>query len=126
MNHDRPSRRNFIIKGATILGTSVIGGLLVGNAFAADQHQGKETGGMAGMGMLNHGARDGYVISADFKQHCGTCEFWGGPRRIAENGKTLTITGLGWCNNPASPNYQKMTSPDHGPMSTWKKWMVLG
>lgn len=84
--------------------------------------------GPMGMGAtaMGHGASDGYVIESSLKKHCGTCEFWGGPRRVAESGKTITITGLGWCNNPASPNYQKQTSPDHGPMSTWKKWQVLG
>ena len=68
--------------------------------------------------MLGRGGSDGYIMDASVKLHCGTCEFWGGPRRVLEDSKTLTITALGWCNNPASPNYQKMTSPEHGPMDT--------
>jgi hypothetical protein len=56
---------------------------------------------------------------------CATCEFWGGPRRLARDGKTVTMTGFGWCNNPQSQNYQKMTSPEHGPMAVWKKWQLI-
>jgi len=33
---------------------------------------------------------------------------------------------LGWRNDPASPNNQKLTSPEHGPMDAWKKWSLLG
>jgi hypothetical protein len=32
---------------------------------------------------------------------------------------------LGWCNNPQSPNYQKTTGPEHGPMGVWKKWELM-
>jgi hypothetical protein len=78
------------------------------------------------MGAMGHGEAGGYVMATGIAKHCGTCEFWGGPRRISQDGKTITITGLGWCNNPKSPNYQKITTPDHGPMDTWRKWGALG
>jgi hypothetical protein len=104
------NRRTLLRTGAVAAGS-----LLVAGAAAAASHE----------GMLGQGARDGYVMASDVTQHCATCEFWGGPRRLAADRKTITVTGLGWCNNPASPNFQKMTSPEHGPMEVWKKWQVL-
>ena len=32
---------------------------------------------------------------------------------------------LGVCSNPASHNYQKVTTPETGPMPLWKKWGAL-
>lgn len=74
---------------------------------------------------MGHGGADGYVLDGSVKQRCGTCDFWGGPRRLTEDGKTVTITGLGWCNNPKSRNYQKITSPEHGPMAVWRRWSLI-
>jgi hypothetical protein len=59
-------------------------------------------------------------------KHCATCEFWGGPRRLSSDRKTITLKALGWRNNPDSLNFQKLTSPDHGPMDAWEKWRPLG
>ncbi|MBK7972312.1 MAG: hypothetical protein IPK07_03185 [Deltaproteobacteria bacterium] len=77
------------------------------------------------MGALGHGGDDGYVVSASLTQHCATCDNWGGQRRISADGTTITVTGLGWCNNRESRNFRRMTSPDHGPMKVWRKWGVL-
>ena len=107
-------RRAFVRLTGAIAG-AVLAGPLVGRASGAADHD-----------AMGHGGSDGYVMEATVANHCATCEFWGGPRRISADRKTLTVTGLGWCNNPASPNYQKLTSPEHGPMDVWKKWQVLG
>ncbi|KOR28737.1 hypothetical protein TI05_16345 [Achromatium sp. WMS3] len=56
---------------------------------------------------------------------CATCEYWGGIRQISEDTKTVTGTGMGWCNNPKSRNYRKMTKPDAGTMIAWKQWGAL-
>jgi len=118
MDEVTTGRRMFILKACAAVAGAALGPAVIGTAVAAAQES-HET-------MLGRGGSDGYIMDASVKRHCGTCEFWGGPRRVSEDSKTVTITGLGWCNNPASPNYQKLTSPEHGPMDTWRKWRVLG
>lgn len=108
---DRESgRRPFILKTcagiAAALVPTVIG---LADATAEEPHQ---SGG------------NSYTMPASVKG-CGTCEFWGGQRRVSKDGKTITSTGLGWCNNARSDHYQELTRPDHV-MDTWKKWSVLG
>ena len=111
-------RRAFLLKtGAVAVGSMLAAGG-VRQAVAAEP-EGKA------MEMMGQGGPDGYVMHSNVVQRCGTCEFWGGPRRLAQDGKSITITGLGWCNNPQSANYQKMTSPEHGPMAVWKKWQLI-
>lgn len=109
-------RRWFIGHGLGVA-AGVVGSAL-GSPARADQHTGH-----AGTG--GHGGPDGYVLGADLAQHCATCEYWGGQRRLAADGKTLTVMGLGWCNNPGSPNHQMLTSPEHGPMDVWRRWAAL-
>jgi hypothetical protein len=119
MSEPRNDRRAFILKACAVMTGVVVGPAIIGTVVdASAQEMGHEM-------TMGRGGSDGYIMGASVKQHCGTCEFWGGPRRLSEDKKDLTITGLGWCNNPASPNYQKLTSPDHGPMDTWRKWSVL-
>jgi hypothetical protein len=113
----KTDRRAFIIKTVTSAAGSVLAAAIIGPAIVAEA---------AGGGMLGHGGTDGYVLGSAVTQHCGTCEFWGGPRRLSKDRKSITVSGLGWCNNPDSPNYEKMTSPETGPMTTWKKWSLLG
>ena len=110
-------RRAFLLKTCTVAAGSVLAAGY-GRAVAAEQ-EGKA------MDMMGQGGADGYVMPSSVAQRCATCEFWGGPRRLAQDGKTITVTGLGWCNNPQSPDYQKMTSPEHGPMTVWKKWQLI-
>jgi hypothetical protein len=119
MSEVKPDRRGFLVKSAAVLAASALGTTILRSLARGQEH-------MGAMGMMGHGEADGYVMPTSIGQHCGTCEFWGGPRRISPDGKTITTTGLGWCNNPSSPNYRKMTTPDHGPMDTWKKWGALG
>jgi hypothetical protein len=114
----RSERRAFLVKTCAVAAGSLLGARVVRQAVAAE-HEGKA------MEVMGHGGTDGYVLRSTVTQHCGTCEFWGGPRRLAQDGTTITITGLGWCNNPQSQNYQKMTSPEHGPMAVWKKWPLI-
>lgn len=124
MNELKTDRRGFVIKSAALLLGSVLVPATVRRAAAEDKNAMK-MGGMPMSDSMGEGGTDGYVMSTTAKNRCSTCEFWGGPRRVSADGRTLTTTGLGWCNNPDSPNYRKQTSPDHGPMSTWRKWRAL-
>jgi hypothetical protein len=119
MSELRNDRRAFIVRTCALLTGVAMGPAILGAAVdAAAQEMSHEM-------VMGHGGNEGYIMSAWVTQHCGTCEFWGGPRRLSEDKKSLIISGLGWCNNPASSNYQKLTTPDHGPMGTWRKWSVL-
>jgi anaerobic selenocysteine-containing dehydrogenase len=116
MNDVKSNRRGFLVKSAAVVAGSVLGSAVLPSIARAQAH----------MGGIGHGEADGYVIPASIENHCGTCKFWGGPRLISSDKKTITATGLGWCNNPKSANYQKLTTPDNGPMDTWVKWGALG
>jgi hypothetical protein len=111
-------RRAFLAKTWVLAAGSVLAAGMVEHAMAVE-HEGEA------MEMTGQGGVDGYLLKSSVAQRCGTCEFWGGPRRLAEDRKTITVTGLGWCNNPQSRNYQKMTSPEHGPMAVWKRWQLI-
>lgn len=104
----------------------VLSALLSGAAVAAVLPAHAHEGAAHADTMLGMGDSDGYLMSAKLTQHCATCEFWGGERRLSEDRGSLTVMGLGWCNNPKSPNYRKRTSPEHGPMDVWQKWGALG
>jgi hypothetical protein len=112
---DVMSRRTFVQQTCAIATGAMFAGPLVASA-VAEEH------GAA----LGRGGTDGYVMDSTVTQRCATCEFWGGARRLSLDRKSITVTGLGWCNNSASANYQKLTSPEHGPMEVWKKWQLLG
>ncbi len=117
MNEIESDRRKFILKACAAAAGSVLGAGMIGRAVAGEHESG---------GAMGHGSADGYVMDSTVTKHCATCEFWGGPRRLSQDRKSITITGLGWCNNPESLNYQKLTSPEHGPMDAWKKWQLIG
>lgn len=105
------SRRNFLAASGTLLvGTVALGPLA---ARAAEHEHG--------------GAGNGLVLDAASENTCGTCQFWGGMRRIAEDQKTVVAQSMGWCNNPDSPNHQKLTAADHQMKKPgiWKKWAAL-
>ena len=118
MTKSTNERRIFLTRAMGVAATAITGALLSSRTLAAE-HGGDHDA-------LGHGGSDGYVMSSSVEQHCVTCEFWGGQRRVSEDGKAITVGGLGWCNNPESPNFQKLTSPEHGPMKTWRKWSALG
>ena len=110
MTNFKSERRLFLERAAGVAATVVAGSVLATRAWAGEQggHEGHS-------GLLGTGAVDGYEMSSGVDGRCATCEFWGGQRRRSESGATITVTGLGWCNNPKSPDYRKMTSPEHGP-----------
>lgn len=107
-------RRSFLKTGGMALATGVVGSLAIA-ATAAEQEE------------FLKGKRGGevFVVSGDKEGVCGTCRFWGGVRRAAEDKKTVYCESLGWCNNPDSPNYQSKTTPVTGPMKAWRKWEAL-
>ena len=104
------SRRRFLATSGTLLvGTAAFGTL---TAYAGG-HQ--------------HGAGDGLVIDAAKKDTCATCQYWGGMRKVSDDKKQVTAQSMGWCNNPDSPNHQKLTAADHKMKKSgiWKEWTVL-
>ncbi len=117
MSEVNDGRRAFIANACKAFAVALAAPALISTAANAADHEGHGA-------MVGRGGSDGFIIEASAKQRCGTCEFWGGPRRISADKKEITAMGLGWCNNPASHNYQKLTTPDHG-MNTWRKWSVL-
>ena len=119
MSETKFGRRPFIQKTCMLTAAALVGPTVIGAALDATAQENHGT-------MPGHGGTDGYIMDSSVKGRCGTCDFWGGPRRVSEDGKTLTITGLGWCNNPKCPNHQKLTSPDHDCTGIWRKWSVLG
>lgn len=66
-----------------------------------------------------------YEMSADTQAKCATCEYWGGIRKISRDGKAVLTQSLGWCNNPKSAHYNTLTTPETGPMKSWRRWQVL-
>jgi len=99
-------------------GLAVAGGALLGfgpNTRATEQ------GSMAGAGK----GVAAVLIGAEREGICATCQFWGGLRRVAVDGKSVLAESLGWCNNRASPSFQMMRSPEAGPMKAWRKWDAL-
>jgi hypothetical protein len=115
MKNATTGRRTFVRRSCALAAGAVLAGPLLRRAVGAEH-----------AGAMGRGGSDGYVMDATVTKHCATCEFWGGPRRLSPDREHVTVTGLGWCNNPASPNYQKLTSPEHGPMEAWKRWQPLG
>jgi len=73
------------------------------------------------------GSGDGLAVDATGKDVCATCQFWGGMRKITEDGKQVIAQSMGWCNNPDSPNHQKLTAADHQQKKpgVWKQWAAL-
>jgi hypothetical protein len=48
-------------------------------------------------------------------------------RKVSNDKKQVLTQSMGWCNNPASPNHQKLTEAAHQMTKpgVWKKWAVL-
>lgn len=104
------TRRRFIEGGAV----AAVASVMAGAAIAAEP---------VGHAMPGKASADGIKFGKDEKA-CATCTFWGGSRQV-EKGAGVLATSLGVCNNPASPNYLKRTSPDHV-MPQWVKWQAIG
>lgn len=102
-------RRGFLARCAT-LGIAVVGTTTAGAA-SHGSHSGPQT-------------RE-FVMSADTEGKCGTCVFWGGKRHVSLDKTEVHAASLGMCNNPASPNYHRITTPESGPMKAWMQWPAL-
>jgi len=106
------SRRGFLTSsGKLLVGMAALGSL---PAYAAEEHH-------------QSGSGHGLVVDAASQNRCATCQFWGGMRKVSGDKKQVIVQSMGWCNNPDSPNHQKLTAPDHHMKKPgiWKKWAVL-
>ncbi|KOR29827.1 hypothetical protein TI03_01285 [Achromatium sp. WMS1] len=101
------SRRTFIEQSGKLVLGAVIGGHIA--VAGADEHE--------------HSQLETTVAVTE--ERCATCEYWGGIRQISEDGQAVICNGTGWCNNPESRNYRRMTKPNQGPMPAWKQWGAL-
>ncbi len=107
------TRRDFIASTSGMLVAAAALGISSSNA--ADEH-------------AHHGtSADGLVIDAAQEKVCATCQFWGGMRKIQGDGKQVAVQSMGWCNNPHSPNHQKLTPADHQMTKAgiWQRWGAL-
>jgi hypothetical protein len=64
-------------------------------------------------------------MSTDVTGRCGTCRFWGAMRQLSEDGESVLVQSMGWCNNPKSANYRKLTTAESGPMPAWERWELI-
>ena len=103
MNIKDTERRQFLGKTGKLITAVAIGGVVSSTA--------------------NAGLK--FEMDAATKGKCATCKFWGGVRKLTEDGKTVVTQSLGYCNNPDSHNYQKTTTPETGPMKAWQKWGAI-
>jgi anaerobic selenocysteine-containing dehydrogenase len=108
------SRRNFLTSAGKLLVSTVTLGSLA--AYAAEEHT-----------QMHAVSGDGLAVDATSKNICATCQFWGGMRKISDNRQEVIAQSMGWCNNPESPNHQKLTAADHqmNEPGIWKKWPAL-
>jgi anaerobic selenocysteine-containing dehydrogenase len=106
------SRRNFLASSGTLLLGAVALGPLA--AYATEDR-------------AQAGSGQGHRIDAKTQNTCGTCQFWGGMRKVSKDKTEVVAQSMGWCNNPDSPNYQKLTMADHEMKKAgiWKKWAAL-
>ena len=107
-------RREFLHRVTSI-------GVIAAVTAAAPVLQAQEQGSGKGKGRPGHA----FMLPSDTKNKCATCVFWGGQRHISRDKNAVHATSLGMCNNPASGNYHRTTSPDTGPMAAWVKWPAL-
>jgi anaerobic selenocysteine-containing dehydrogenase len=108
------SRRNFLAtSGKLLVSTLALGSIA---AQATEEHA-----------QMHGGSGDGLAVAATSKNICGTCQFWGGMRKISDDKKEVIAQSMGWCNNPDSPNHQKLTAADHQMKKPgiWKMWPAL-
>jgi hypothetical protein len=114
-------RRPFMLKTCAVMVGAVAAPAVIAsaaNAATKEEHN---------HGMMSQSGADGFVMQASVKK-CGTCDLWGGPRRVSKDGKTVAFTGLGWCNNAKCPGFRGMMGPDHScnEGACWQKWGALG
>jgi anaerobic selenocysteine-containing dehydrogenase len=108
------SRRNFLAaSGKLIVGTVALG-TLAAQASQEQTHMPESSG-------------NGLAIDAKAADTCATCQFWGGMRKISEDKAQVITQSMGWCNNPKSRNYEKLTAADNRMKKPgiWNKWSAL-
>jgi len=108
------SRRGFLAASGKLLVGSVAFGSIA--AHASDEHE-HEHGGSG----------QGLAVDAQSENRCATCRFWGGMRKISDDGASVVSQSMGWCNNPNSPSHRKLTAADHqmNKPGIWKKWAAI-
>jgi hypothetical protein len=106
------SRRRFLAASTKVLVSTVALGSLA--AHASEEHD-------------HGGAGHGLVIDAHSENKCATCQFWGGMRKISDDRTSVVAQSMGWCNNPNSPNHQKLSVADHQMKKPgiWQKWTAI-
>jgi hypothetical protein len=112
-------RRPFFLRAFTAVAGAFVAPAVFGTALSAgaQEHQ---------HGLMGHSGSEGFVMPASTKK-CGTCDSWGGPRRLSKDGKNVAFTGLGWCNNTKCPGFREMMGPDHiCTDGCWHMWGALG
>jgi hypothetical protein len=107
------TRRRFISRSGTLIATTAAVGF--SKAAVSEEHSHHVATG------------DGLIVSTSLEKTCATCRYWGGMRRLAKDKSEITTQSMGWCNNPDSPNYTKLTQADHQMKKPgiWEKWSVL-
>lgn len=121
------SRRNFLAtSGKFLFGVAAVGGLAPYTA-QGEQPQDPQPQDPQQGGEHQHSFGGGVVVEADSKDMCVTCDYWGGMRMTSDDRTQVAAQSLGWCNNPDSPNYHKLTAADHKMKKTgiWKQWGAL-
>jgi len=106
------SRRKFLVSSGTLLlGAAALGPTAV---YATEEH-------------AQGGSVEGHSVDTKSENTCATCQFWGGMRKVSKDKTEVVAQSMGWCNNPDSPNYQKLTMADHEMKKAgiWKKWAAL-
>ena len=107
-------RRDFLCGSVKLLiGASA----LASTAVVASSHDGP----------MDHGSGHGLEIDASAKDTCATCQYWGGMRKLSDARDIVVAQSMGWCNNPDSMNFQKLTTADHNMQRTgvWRKWDII-
>jgi hypothetical protein len=121
------SRRNFLATSGRLLFGAATVGALAPYAVQGEQQAAEPQQDAPQPAPHQHGFGGGVVVAADSKDMCVTCDYWGGMRMTSDDRSQVAAQSLGWCNNPDSPNYHKLTAADHKMKKTgiWKKWGAL-
>jgi hypothetical protein len=108
-------RRNLVLAGGGLATGALLAGMLPVAQASAEEHA------------HTSASADGESLDAGMQSRCGTCQFWGGMRKISADHKSVFAQSLGWCNNPKSPNYGKLTNAQHEMTDPgiWTKWPAL-
>ena len=122
------TRRGFLAaSGKLLVGTVALASI---GAYASSdgyEHEEHEHEHEHEHGHKHGGPKGDLLVDATLENTCATCRFWGGMRKLSDDGKQVMAQSMGWCNNPDSPNHRKLTMADHRMQraNVWKKWAAL-